>query len=153
MKSIFASLILVFSFTISTSHAQNEMGFLCSVKDGAFGGYFSLDAKIEGFMVKTETGAVLENYDFEYRVMDEDDIWSQATVSVATELANYANYRPRVYKEHYKFDLSKGVFGTVSFLVPFDAFSAPEDRFEAVLIMSNIDDHAGDTVRLSCSID
>lgn len=138
---------------ISFANAANEIGFLCSANVDEFGGSFELKTVVKGYLVKKQNGAVLSGYDFKYKVLDGNYVWSEANVSFDADFENDSNYKPRKYKNHYKFDLSKDIFGFVNFLVPFDAFNSPDDRFNAVLIMTNIDDHAGDTVYLNCSID
>lgn len=152
MKTI-ALALMGLILNVSLASAANEIGFLCSAKVDEFGGSFKLTTVVEGYLIKTPTGAVLSGYDFKYKVLDGRYVWSEANVSFKEDFTNDPNYRPRKYKNHYKFDLSKNIFGFVNFLVPFEAFNSPDDRFEAVLIMTNIDDHAGDTVYLKCSID
>lgn len=152
MKMINLALI-VSILNIPFANAGNEISFLCSAKIDDFSGFFQLETVVEGYLTKKQNGVVLSGYDFKYKVLDGTYVWSEANVSSDSDLENDSNYKPRKYKNHYKFDLSKNIFGSVNFLVPFEAFNSSDDQFEAVLIMSNIDDHAGDTVYLKCSID
>jgi hypothetical protein len=149
----FTLALMGFILNISLASAANEIGFLCTANVDEFGGSFKLETVVKGYLVKKQNGAILSGYDFKYQVLDGTYVWSEADVSFDADLENDRNYRPRKYKNHYKFDLSKNIFGFVNFLVPFEAFNSSDDRFEAVLIMTNIDDHAGDTVYLNCSID
>jgi hypothetical protein len=149
----FTLALMSFILNISLASAANEIGFLCTANVDGFGGSFKLKTVLKGYLVKKQKGAVLSGYDFKYKVLDGNYVWSEANVSFDTDLENDSDYKPRKYKNHYKFDISKDIFGFVNFLVPFEAFNSSDDRFKAVLIMTSIDDHAGDTVHLNCSID
>jgi len=128
MKKIsFAILVLIFNLSLSS--ASSELGFLCSAKVDGFGGSFKLETVVEGYLVKNQDGAVLDGYDFKYKILDGRYVWAEADVRFDTKVENDPKYNPRRYINHYKFDLSKNIFGFVDFLVPFDAFNSIDDRY------------------------
>lgn len=80
---------------------------------------------------------------------DLSDIWAKGSYS-GGEFLNRYNYRPHVYKNHIKFGdvFSKEVFGTIDILIK--KTDLKKKNFKAIVILSNMDDHFGDTVEVSC---
>jgi hypothetical protein len=152
MKHLFLSLIFCGSL-INQATASNELGFLCYAENYSFNGNFSFDVKITGFIEKTKDAILLHNYEFNYQIINHDYIWSELNHQHQGSIEHDKKYNPRRYTKHFRFDLSENVNGTVKLLIPHSAFSSTNDQFKAVLIMTNIEDHAGDTVFLKCAID
>jgi hypothetical protein len=149
LKLLCLSLILI----TTSVQAANEFRFYCSGTMDEFNGFLKLETHVEAYMTIQDGKATLHGHDFSYRMLDADDIWSQFSIESKDVITNNANYRPRVYKEHYQFDISKEVDGKVKLLIPFIADKTYDDHFTAILIFTHIEDHAGDSVRLQCSID
>jgi len=152
MKFI-STILLVLLVITSSAQASNEFRFTCFAKDSNFNGFMELETYIEALMTIKDTEATLNGYDFSYKLKIGNEIWSQANINSKNLVSNNPKYRPRVYKNHYQFDISEGVFGKVKFLIPFNPKKTYLDHFNAVLIFTHIDDHAGDTVFTECSID
>lgn len=143
MKKIFLALTLLLSLPLMAAD------FKCSTESSGFGGWLDFSSTLEGSLKHRGTTVTITQYDFSYVALDGDDAWSEAKVEKAGPVMNNPNYRPRVYKNHLQFDISKGVFGTVMLLIPKAALKSQQD-FNVTLIMSWIEDHAGDSVSLEC---
>lgn len=150
MRTLSLFLIMLISANLQ---AKSEAGFICIAEKADFNGYFLVDVKIEGFLESNLGTYKLSHYQIEYQVHDGDEIWSQANIHSTSPILNNPLYKPRVYKDHVQFNLSKDIFGEIYFLVPKDFSTSEDDRFQAFAIMTEIEDHAGDTVKLECSID
>jgi hypothetical protein len=133
--------------------AANEFRFYCSGTMDEFNGFLKLETHVEAYMTIQDGQATLHGHDFSYTMLDADDIWSQFSIESKDVITNNPNYRPRIYKEHYQFNISKGVDGKVKLLIPFIAGKTYDDHFTAILIFTHIEDHAGDSVQVECSID
>lgn len=144
--------MILFALLFALSAKANPMTFECSVEDVEFSGWLTFNSTLRGSLEKKGDRFVITSYDFFYEALDGDHAWSKADVKNATPVSNNPNYRPRVYKDHLQFDISKNVFGHVNLLLPHKALSS-HGTFTAVLIMSWIDDHAGDTMFLDCTLD
>jgi hypothetical protein len=149
LKLLCLSLILI----TTSVQAANEFRFYCSGTMDEFNGFLKLETHVEAYMTIQDGKATLHGHDFSYRMLDADDIWSQFSIESEDVISNNPNYRPRVYKEHYQFDISKEVDGKVKLLIPFIAGKTYDGHFTAILIFTHIEDHAGDSVKLQCSID
>jgi len=139
--------------TMTTVRAADDFRFLCYATQDDFNGFLKLETQIEAAISIQGNKATLYAYDLIYKMFDGEDLWTEAYIETDAVVLNNPNYRPRVYKEHFQFDISQGVNGTVKLLIPFNAGNTYDDRFMAVLILTHIDDHAGDSVQLECSID
>jgi hypothetical protein len=150
----FITFISLVVFLASTNiKAADEFRFYCYGTKADFNGFLDLTTHVEAFMTVKGSKAILHGHDFSYKLNDGNAIWSSANVESEHEVANNPNYRPFVHKDHFQFDISPGVMGRVKLLVPFNAGKTDDDHFFAVLIFTHIDDHAGDSVMVECSID
>ncbi len=143
MKNIALAFALLLSLPVMAAD------FKCSTETNGFGGWLDFSSQLSGKIKITGPTVTLTNYDFSYVALDGNYAWSEAKVTNAGPVVNNPNYRPRVYKNHLQFDISKGVFGMVKLLIPQHAFKSSDD-FTVTLIMSWIEDHAGDSVSLDC---
>jgi hypothetical protein len=143
MKNILIALVLLLSLPLMAAD------FKCSTESSGFGGWLDFSSTLEGKMKISGNSVTITQYDFNYVALDGDYAWSEAKVENAGPVTNNPNYRPRTYKNHLQFDISKGIFGTVKLLMPQKAFKSQDD-FSVTLIMSWIEDHAGDSVSLEC---
>jgi hypothetical protein len=137
----------------SQIQARSEASFICTTEKTEFNGYFSIDLKIEGFLESSSGIAKLSHYQIEYQVFDGNEIWSQANINSTNSLFNNSRYNPRVYTNHFQFIISKEILGEIYFIVPKNFAQSEDDKFDAYVIMTAIEDHAGDTVAIECSID
>lgn len=137
----------------SIAQAANEFRFYCYGEQSDFNGFLKLETHVEAFMTIKGNEARLHGHDFSYKLMDGNSVWSEANIESKDLIRNNPNYNPRTYKNHFQFDISKGVNGDVKLLIPFNAGKNYDDHFNAVLIFKGIDDHAGDSVNVECSID
>ena len=143
MKNILLALSLLLSLPLMAAD------FKCSTESSGFGGWLDFSSTLQGSVKHAGTTVTITQYYFSYVALDGDYAWSEAKIENAGPVMNNPSYRPRVYKNHWQFDISKGVFGTVKLLMPQKAFNSQDD-FSVTLIMSWIEDHAGDSVSLEC---
>lgn len=81
-----------------------------------------------------------------------EDAWTDQDVAIDT-VANYQNYRPRVYTNHAKFpSISKEFFGIADMIIPHDVLMTGASNFEATFILSWVEDHWGGTVSAECTL-
>jgi hypothetical protein len=152
MKVYILSIALSFCLASISAFAASSRSFYChEVSTGSLRDYFDVSTSVESTITQTSEGASLDYYNFDYLIMDGDYVWSQASVKEINPLHNNTRYNPRVYKEHFQFNFSKGIFGSVYFIVPKKVLTSTEKKFTAYLIMTHIEDHAGGTVRVECS--
>ncbi len=144
MKNIFFALSLTLTLPLFAAE------FKCSTETSGFGGWLDFNSTLKGELKKVGGFAKITNYAFFYEALDGNYVWSKADIKEAAPVYNNSYYRPRVYMNHVQFDISKGVFGMVKLLVPEAALHSRDD-FSVTLIMSWIEDHAGDSVSLECS--
>lgn len=150
-----SQITLLVLFTLNVAQAKSAFRFYCQTTSPLHD-YLMVSTHVEAAITIDESRATLHGYDFSYKFYEGDDnVWSEADIEHEEDVSNNPNYRPRVYKNHFQFDLSNGIFGKVTFLVPFNAGKVEndEDHFRAVLIFTNIEDHDGGSVAVECSID
>lgn len=78
--------------------------------------------------------------------------WTEQNVKL-NRVANDPNYKPRTYKGYTKFpSISKEFSGNVDLLLPHKELYSGEENITAVFIMSEVEDHWGDTLGLDCKL-
>jgi hypothetical protein len=151
--------LFVFLLSLSSIYA---MDLTCLQLEGQETQGMIVKAEIKGsFEVSSEARVTFSTISFEYLIDEDGDyVWSRGR-QLATDLSNYENYRPRVYKNHMKFSqLVHGDyqseyngFGDLDLIIPSEILlSKKAASFTSYLIMTYMDDHFGGTISLNCEI-
>tara|TARA_R110000868_G_scaffold242548_1_gene498073 strand:- start:41779 stop:42549 length:771 start_codon:yes stop_codon:yes gene_type:complete len=127
--------------------------FSCAPEHAGGDSYFNTLINFKGSLIKQSGFSKLQNINFDYTVLDGDDIWTRGSFQTK-ELNNFVNYRPRVYTNHDKFSFTandRHSFGYFDLIMPKSITQDTVD-FTIYVIMTAIDDHYGDTVAVECSV-
>ncbi len=142
-------LILLLSLLFVVS--AEAVSFRCETKGHPFNDYMTADAMVQGEFRQTEFRTYLERYDIKYDIMIDDIEFSRFESRGIKPLKNRRNYNPTVYRNHFRFDFSHLIpLGKGSLMFPFEVFDPAVKEFRAALMLSQLEHHAGGTLRLNC---
>lgn len=138
---------------IKTELNKTAIQFSCKA-EGAGNGFLDAHIKFSGTLNKSQEFSQILDLKFEYKLLDDDSVWSQGQTSYAS-LMNYMAYRPQVYvgMEKFSFFVSDRVssgFGDFDIILPANEILSGKKVFNAYVIMTAIDDHHGDTAAVEC---
>jgi len=149
-------LITYFMFFAASIASARAYKISCTTEPNQKSDYF-VEAKLNGRIFVSDTADrryQLNDYSFNYQVyMTETDgdatiytEWGSGESLKGKYLWNDASYAPKKYTNHAKFELPARN-GSIDLIVPEDLRLR---TFRGVLVMTNIHDHFGASVKLNC---
>lgn len=161
MKNLFLRFSLLTALYLGLLGAAYAKTLKCQ-QTNAYTMYMSVAAEVEGEFYTYGPRAIFNSISFDYAIymetMEPQNMWSVGGQTFKA-LANDEGYRPRVYKNHMKFNVyisgigGKDGFGELDLVLPRKILlSVSPNSFTGYLIMTAMDDHFGGTVPMECSI-
>ena len=151
--------VLFISLVFASSVQAQDMSFKCVIdEDDTYTDLGDMHILVEGVM----SGAG-EKRELKYRGEfslgcneewsgEPDDCWAD-TPEKYGNVSNQLPYNPRKYKDHRKFNLnmdSDNSFGSYDLIFPQEKLIEGKNKFDAFMILTNINDHFGTTAGLKC---
>lgn len=145
----YAFLMLLSSVFAMTAEAAS---FRCAANGVPFSGYMTAFINVSGELDQTAYRSYIRNYHISYDLMIDDLRFAELDISQTDRpLRNSRHYSPTVYRDHLRFDFSHYIkIGKGRLMMHKSAFTDEVTEFQATMMLTGIEDHAGGSVRLNC---
>lgn len=145
----YAFLMLLTSVFTMTAEAAS---FRCAANGVPFSGYMTAYINVSGELDQTVHRSYIRNYQISYDLMIDDLRFAELDVAQTRRpLRNSRHYSPTVYRDHLRFDFSHYIkIGKGRLMLHKSAFTDEVTEFEATMMLTGIEDHAGGSVKLEC---